>query len=341
MRFAEPEFLYLLLIIPVAICIWFYQLKKKKKLINSFVDSNLQETIMPNRSTVKTNIKFALSITALAFLIIALARPQSGTKISNEKRNGIEAMVAIDVSNSMLAEDVVPSRLEKSKMLIENLVDGFDNDKVGLVVFAGSSFVQLPITSDFVSAKMFIHSLSPSLIAAQGTDIGGAINTCLNSYTKKDNIGRAIIVITDGEDHEGGAIEAAKKAEKAGVNVFILGIGMPKGGLIPDGKGGYMKDNSGNEVLSVLNENMCQQIAKAGNGAYIHVDNTNKAQEVLESQLSKLQHGELLNAVYSEYDEQYQTFAILALVLLIIEMLMLEVKTPFLKKITIFKKQRI
>ena len=204
--------------------------------------------------------------------IIVLARPQAGTKLSNEKRNGIEAMVALDISNSMLAEDVAPSRLDKSKMLIENMIDGFKNDKVGLVVFAGSSFVQLPITTDFVSAKMFLQSLSPSLIATQGTDIGGAINTCLGSFTKKENVGRAIIVITDGEDHEGGALEAAQKAKKSGVNVFVLGIGLPKGGLIPDGHGGYMKDNHGNEVMSVLNEDMCKQIAQAGGGAYIHVD---------------------------------------------------------------------
>lgn len=339
LRFAEPTYLYLLFVIPVLLIIWLIHLRRTRTLINRAFDKRLQESLMPNRSKIRPLLKYVLSLIVYALLVIVLARPQAGTKISNEKRNGIEAMVALDISNSMLAEDVAPSRLDKSKMLIENMIDGFKNDKVGLVVFAGSSFVQLPITTDFVSAKMFLQSLNPSLIASQGTDIGGAINTCINCFTKKENVGRAIVVITDGEDHEGGAIEAAKAAKKKGINVFVLGIGMPKGGLIPDGHGGYMKDNHGNEVLSVLNEDMCKQIAQAGGGAYIHVDNTNSAQDALDSELAKLQKGDMLNAVYSEYDEQFQTFAFLALVVLIIEMLILEAKNPLFKNVRLFKRK--
>ncbi len=339
LRFAEPTYLYLLFVIPVLLIIWLIHLRRTRTLINRAFDKRLQESLMPNRSKIRPLLKYVLSLIVYALLVIVLARPQAGTKISNEKRNGIEAMVALDISNSMLAEDVAPSRLDKSKMLIENMIDGFKNDKVGLVVFAGSSFVQLPITTDFVSAKMFLQSLNPSLIASQGTDIGGAINTCINCFTKKENVGRAIVVITDGEDHEGGAIEAAKAAKKKGINVFVLGIGMPKGGLIPDGHGGYMKDNHGNEVLSVLNEDMCKQIAQAGGGAYIHVDNTNSAQDALDSELGKLQKGDMLNAVYSEYDEQFQTFAFLALVVLIIEMLILEAKNPLFKNVRLFKRK--
>ena len=337
-RFAEPQYLYLLAVIPILLLIWWMQARRKRKQLQKLADKHLQDALMPERSKHRPLAKFLLSLLALVLLIITLARPQSGTKISNEKRNGIEAMVALDISNSMLAEDVVPSRLDKSKMLIENMIDGFTNDKVGLVVFAGSSFVQLPITTDFVSAKMFLQSLSPSLIQAQGTDIGGAINTCLSSFSKKENVGRAIVIITDGEDHEGGAIEAAKKAKKMGVNVFVLGIGMPKGGLIPDGQGGYMKDNTGNEVLSVLNEDMCRQIAQAGGGAYIHVDNTNSAQTALDNELAKLQKGDLYNAVYSEYNEQFQTFALLALIVIIIEIVILEAKNPMFKNIKLFKR---
>lgn len=339
LRFAEPTYLYLLLVIPVLLIIWLIHVRRTRTLINRAFDKRLQDSLMPNRSKLRPLLKYVLSLIVYALLVIVLARPQAGTKISNEKRNGIEAMVALDISNSMLAEDVAPSRLDKSKMLIENMIDGFKNDKVGLVVFAGSSFVQLPITTDFVSAKMFLQSLNPSLIASQGTDIGGAINTCINCFTKKENVGRAIVVITDGEDHEGGAIEAAKAAKKKGINVFVLGIGMPKGGLIPDGHGGYMKDNHGNEVLSVLNEDMCKQIAQAGGGAYIHVDNTNSAQDALDSELAKLQKGDMLNAVYSEYDEQFQTFAFLALVVLVIEMLILEAKNPLFKNVRLFKRK--
>lgn len=339
LRFAEPTYLYLLLLIPSFIGMWLLYLRRNKRLLDSVFGMNLHGSLMPNRSKWRPTVKFLLSLAAFALLVLALARPQAGTKISNEKRSGIEAMVALDISNSMLAEDVAPSRLDKSKMLIENMVDGFKNDKVGLVVFAGSSFVQLPITTDFVSAKMFLQSLSPSLIATQGTDIGGAINMCVNSFTKKDNVGRAIVVITDGEDHEGGAVEAAKAAKKKGIRVFVLGIGLPKGGLVPDGHGGYIKDNHGNEVLSVLNEDMCRQIAKAGGGAYIHVDNTNSAQDALERELSNLQQGELLDAVYSEYDEQFQTFALLALVLIIAEMVMLDVKNPWFRNVRLFKRE--
>lgn len=339
LRFAEPTYLYLLLLIPVFIGMWLLYLRRNKRLLDCVFGKSLHDSLMPNRSKWRPTVKFLLSLTAFALLVLALARPQAGTKISNEKRSGIEAMVALDISNSMLAEDVAPSRLDKSKMLIENMVDGFKNDKVGLVVFAGSSFVQLPITTDFVSAKMFLQSLSPSLIATQGTDIGGAINMCVNSFTKKDNVGRAIVVITDGEDHEGGAVDAAKAARKKGIRVFVLGIGLPKGGLVPDGRGGYIKDNHGNEVLSVLNEDMCRQIAKAGGGAYIHVDNTNSAQDALERELANLQQGELLDAVYSEYDEQFQTFALLALVLIIAEMVMLDVKNPWFRNIKLFKRE--
>ena len=338
LRFANPEYLYLLVAIPLVVLIWLIQTRRKKKLMDKVFDKPLQEGLMPGRSRFRPQLKFILSVTALALLIIAAARPQAGIKVSNEKRSGIEAMVALDISNSMLAEDVLPSRLEKSKMLVENMVDGFKDDKVGLVVFAGSPFIQLPITTDFVSAKMFLQSISPSLIATQGTDIGGAINMCCSSFTKNGDKGKAIILITDGEDHEGGAIEAARAAKKKGINVFVLGIGLPKGGLVPDGRGGFLHDNHGNEVLSVLNEDMCRQIAKAGGGAYIHVDNTNKAQEILDDELAKLQSGELADVVYSEYDEQYQTFALLALLLIVIEAVVLEAKNPLFRNIKLFKK---
>lgn len=335
LRFENPEYLYLLALIPVITLLWVVQRMRVRKQLNTFIDAHLQASLMPNRSRIRPLVKFIMTMLALSLLIVSLARPQSGLKISNEKRHGIEAMVALDISNSMLAEDVTPSRLDRSKMLIENMIDGFTEDKVGLVVFAGSSFVQLPITTDFVSAKMFLSSLSPSLIATQGTDIGGAIDMC--ATVSRNNVGRAIIIITDGEDHEGEAIEAAKRAKKMGINVFVLGIGMPQGGLVPDGRGGYLRDNHGNEVMSVLNEDMCRQIAKAGGGSYIHVDNTNSAQKALDSELTKLQTGELMNAVYSEYDEQYQSFALLALLLLIIESITLEVDNPLLKRFKFFK----
>ena len=336
-RFENPAFLYLLIIIPVIIVIRFLEMRKRELKLKKFGDLSLLKQLMPDVSSSRKSLKFWLMIAALALLIVMLARPQMGTKISQEKRKGIEVIISLDISNSMRAEDVVPSRLDKSKMLVENMVDNFTNDKVGLVVFAGDAFIQLPITSDYVSAKMFLQNTDPSLIATQGTDLAGAIELSSKSFTQQDKVGRAILIITDGEDHEGGAIEAAEKARKNGIRVFVLGVGSTKGSPVPDGNGGYMKDNSGQEVISALNEEMCKQVAQAGGGAYIHVDNTSLAQRQLNDELTKLQKGDISSVVYSEYDEQFQAVGILGLILLIIEMLILERKNPFFKKIKLFK----
>ncbi len=336
-RFENPAFLYLLIIIPVIIVIRLLEMRKRKLKLKKFGDLSLLKQLMPDVSSSRKSLKFWLMIAALALLIVMLARPQMGTKISQEKRKGIEVIISLDISNSMRAGDVVPSRLDKSKMLVENMVDNFTNDKVGLVVFAGDAFIQLPITSDYVSAKMFLQNTDPSLIATQGTDLAGAIELSSKSFTQQDKVGRAILIITDGEDHEGGAIEAAEKARKNGIRVFVLGVGSTKGSPVPDGNGGYMKDNSGQEVISALNEEMCKQVAQAGGGAYIHVDNTSLAQRQLNDELTKLQKGDISSVVYSEYDEQFQAVGILVLILLIIEMLILERKNPFFKKIKLFK----
>lgn len=312
-------------------------LRKRKKQLAKFGEPALLKQLMPDLSSARREVKFWLMISVIALLAVMLARPQMGTKISQEQRQGIEVVIALDISNSMKATDVIPSRLDKSKMLIENLVDNFTNDKVGLIVFAGDAFVQLPITSDYVSAKMFLQNIDPSLIADQGTNLAEAIELSSRSFTKQDKIGRAIIVITDGEDHEGGAEKAAKEAKKNGMRVFVLGVGSPKGSPIPDGNGGYMKDNTGREVMSALNEQMCKQITQAGGGAYIHVDNNNVAQRQLDNEIAKLQKGDILNVVYSEYDEQFQAVGILVLLILVIETIILESKNPLLKKIKLFK----
>lgn len=311
------------------------QLKRQKR----FGDPKLLKLLTPDVSRFRPLVKFSLLLGALAVVIIMLARPQMGSKIQHEKRNGIEAIICMDISNSMKAEDVAPSRLDKSKMLVENLVDHFTNDKIGLVVFAGDAFVQLPITSDYVSAKMFLQNIDPSLIETQGTDIARAITVGMRSFTQQEKVGRAIIVITDGEDHEGGAAEAAAEARKRGINVFILGVGSVKGAPIPTGNGGYMTDATGQTVMSALNEPMCQDIAKAGSGTYIHVDNTSDAQEQLNDELTKLQKGETNSVIYSEYDEQFQAFGILAVLLLIAEICVMEAKNPLLRNVSLFKKK--
>lgn len=337
LRFEDPAYLYLLILVPVLLLLGLLNFHKRKKNLEKFGNVNLLEKLMPDVSTLRRRIKFVLMLSVLSLIIVILARPQMGTKISQEKRRGIEVIIALDISNSMRATDVNPSRLEKSKMLIENMVDNFTEDKIGLVVFAGDAFVQLPITSDYVSAKMFLQNIDPSLIASQGTDLAAALRISSKSFTQQDNVGRAIIVITDGEDHEGGALEEAKQARKKGMHVFVLGVGSSKGSLIPDGNGGYIKDNTGQEVMSALNEDMCRQVAEAGGGAYIHVDNSNFAQKKLNDELTKLQKGDISSVVYSEYDEQFQAVAILALVLLVIETLVYESRSHLLRKIKLFK----
>lgn len=341
LRFEDPIYLWLLLVIPLMAMIRFVVWRQRKAKLRKFGEPDLLRQLMPDVSKYRPSVKFWIANSALCVLILMLARPQMGTKISHEKRNGIEAIICMDISNSMLAQDVAPSRLDKCKMLVEDMVDHFTNDKIGLVVFAGDAFVQLPITSDYVSAKMFLQNIDPSLIQTQGTNIGEAINVAMRSFTQQDKVGRAIIVITDGEDHEGGALEAAAAAKKKGINVFILGVGNSKGAPIPLGEGNYMKDASGQTVMSALNEQMCKQIAQAGSGVYIHVDNTSDAQEELNDQLTKLQKGETDSVIYSQYDEQFQAFAILAIILLIIETCILEVKNPRLRSLKLFnKKQR-
>lgn len=338
-QFEAPAYLWLLLVIPVLVAIRLFMLHSQKKRWKRFGDPSLLRQLAPDVSAARRTIKFLLLVTAWALLVVMLARPQMGTKVSHDKRNGIECMIALDISNSMMAQDVVPSRLEKSKMLIENLVDHFTNDKIGLVVFAGDAFVQLPITSDYVSAKMFLQNIDPSLIQTQGTDIAKAIQVAMSSFTQQDKVGRAIILITDGEDHEGGAVEAAKAAKKKGINVYILGVGDTKGAPIPMPNGGYMQDGAGETVMTALNEDMCKQVAQAGSGMYIHVDNTSDAQEKLNDELAKLQKGETDSVVYSEYAEQFQAFGILVVLLLILEACILECRNPLLKKIKLFKKK--
>ena len=337
LRFEDPIYLWTLLIIPILVLMRFIVWRKRKRNLRKFGDPSLLKEMMPDVSKYRPTIKFCLLLSAITILIFMIARPQVGSKISHEKREGIEVLIALDISNSMLAQDVIPSRLEKSKLLIEDLVDHFTNDKVGLVVFAGDAFVQLPITNDYVSAKMFLQNINPSLITTQGTDLARAISLSQSCFTQREHIGRAIIVITDGEDHEGGALEAAREAYKKGISVFILGVGTSKGAPIPDGNGGYLKDNSGQTVLSALNEQMCQQVAKAGNGVYIHVDNTSDAQERLNKELSKLQSGISDTVVYSEYNEQFQIFGIILLLLLIVETILLESRNPLFKKINLFR----
>lgn len=324
-RFENSEFLALIALLFVTSLCYYYSSYKRKKNILKIGDKLLIENLFSGQCRWRHEVKFCLAQLALLCFIIGLARPQFGSKLEVHERQGIEAIIAVDVSNSMYAEDVRPNRLEKAKMMLSNMVDGLSDDKVGLVVFAGQAFVQMPITSDYVSAKMFLDQINPGMVAVQGTDMADAIRLAMKSFTPQEDVTRAIFLITDGEDNEQGAVEAAKEAAKAGIRIFVLGIGDPAGAPIPlPGTNRYITDEQGNTVISKLCEEICQSIAQAGNGAYIYVDNSTSAQTKLEAQLDKLEKTAMEKQVFSEYDEQFQGFILLGLLFLMIDILLIE-----------------
>lgn len=338
-RFANIEMLWWLITIPVFVIAYIINTKRKQRQLTEFGDPELMAQLMPDTSKGRPIAKFVLILSAFVLLIIATARPQFGQKETNIKRQGIEVMVALDISNSMLAEDVAPNRLDRAKQMLSKMIDNMVDDKVGLVVFAGDAFTQLPITCDYVSAKMFLSTINPTLIPTQGTAIGAAIQTAITSFGDTESeAGRAIILITDGENHEDDAIAAAKQAKELGIQVFVVGIGKPEGSPIPkSGTNDYIKDRSGQVVVSRLNEDMCQAVAQAGGGIYVRCDNTNTAMRALQQELDRIATAELESTVYADYNEQYQSFVLIALLLLIIDFFILMRKNHKLNRMDIFK----
>lgn len=340
-RFEEPAYLYLLLLLPVLALLYWYSNYRRRRAIRKFGDPELMVMLMPDVSKYRPDVKFGIIWLVVALFSLLLARPQFGSKLETVKRQGVEVMIALDISNSMLAQDVQPSRLAKAKRLLAQLVDKMENDKVGMIVFAGDAFTQLPITSDYISAKMFLESIDPSLISKQGTAIGAAINLATRSFTPQEGVGRAVIVITDGENHEGGAVEAATEAAKKGIQVNVLGVGLPDGAPIPmEGTNDYRKDREGNVIVTRLNEAMCQEIAKAGNGLYVRVDNTNNAQKAIGQEINKMAKADVETQVYTEFNEQFQAVAWFILILLLVEMLILERKNPLFRNIHLFSNKK-
>jgi Ca-activated chloride channel family protein len=339
-RFASPDYLYLLFLIPVFIGLHIYWYINKRKKIAAMGNAEMIQQLMPMYSSKRLQIKFYLTLSALLFCILLLARPQFGSKLDSVKRKGVEVIVAMDVSNSMMAQDIEPNRLEKSKMLVTKLIDDFSEDKIGLIVFAGDAYTQIPITSDYISAKMFMPSISPSMIPTPGTAIGTAIDMAIHSFAPqgKGKIGRTIVVITDGENHEDDAVEAAKAALKEGITVNVIGMGRPEGAPIPvQGTMSFKKDKAGNVVVSKLDENMCQEIAKAGEGIYVRADNSNSALKTIQKQLEGMAKADVESKLYSDYSEHFQIFAGIVLVLLLLEVFIIERKNKWLNKIKLFE----
>lgn len=337
-RFANIEMLWWLITTPVFVIAYIIYTKHKRRQLMEFGDQELVAQLMPDASKGRPIWKFSLLLLAWVLLIVAGSRPQYGQQEKTIKRQGIEVMVALDISNSMLAEDVAPNRLDRAKQILSKMIDNMVDDKVGLVVFAGEAFTQLPITCDYVSAKMFLNTITPNLISTQGTAIGAALQTAVTSFgATESEAGRAIILITDGENHEDDAIAVAKQAQELGIQVFVVGIGKPEGSPIPKpGSNDYFKDRSGQVVVSRLNEEMCQQIAAAGKGIYVRCDNTNTAMRALQQELDRIATAELESTVYADYNEQYQSFVLIALLLIVIEFFILSRKNHRLTRMDLF-----
>ena len=334
-RFAHPEFLYLLLILPVLLFFYIYIVRARKNAIKKYGTPELLSSLMPEASTKRRSLKYFYLFFAMTAIIFIIAGPQFGSKLETVKRQGIEVMICLDISNSMLAQDITPNRLEKAKQMLSRLTDDLNNDKIGLIVFAGDAFIQIPITSDYISAKMFLSSIMPSMVSTQGTAIGTAINLAMRSFTPDESTTKTIVLITDGENHEDDAIQVAAAAAEKDVKVNIIGIGTPQGSPIRIGND-YLKDNAGNTVVTQLNEAMCQEIAQAGRGMYVRADNTNTALRALQSELDKMSKSEIESQVYSEYDERFPTLAWIALVLLVVEFLTSERKNRLFRNVKLF-----
>lgn len=319
-QFAQYQYLFLILLIPLFFVGNALRLYFQKRRIRKFGDRSLVLQLMPSRSVSKSWVRISLFSIAFFFFAIGMARPQIGAKLSERETRGVEVMVCLDVSNSMLAEDYSPNRLERAKLAISKLVDRLSEDRIGLIVFAGNSFVQLPVTTDYVSAKMFLNSISTGSVPIQGTAIGDAINTAIRGFSAQSEKSRVIIVITDGENHEDDPVEAAKTAAEMGIRVFTIGVGSPEGKPIPvDGE--LLKDKDGNIVVTRLDEEILVRVAEAGGGAYVRAGNTEFGLNPIVDSIRKMEDEKFSSIVFEEYDEQYMYFFALALLFFVLELL--------------------
>ncbi|MBE6216493.1 MAG: VWA domain-containing protein [Bacteroidales bacterium] len=319
-NFAHAQYLLLLFLIPVFFLLQALVLNMRRRRIRKFGDEALVTRLMPSWSKSKVWLRLSLFSVGFFFFVIGLSRPQIGAKLKEHETKGAEIMIVLDVSNSMLAEDYSPNRLERAKLAISRLVDKLRDDRIGLIVFAGNSFVQLPITTDYVSAKMFLNSISTESVPVQGTAIGEAINTAMRSFSAQSEKSRAIVVITDGENHEDDPVAAARQAAELGARVFAIGVGSPEGKPIPmDGE--LLKDKDGEIVVTRLDEKVLQEVAQAGNGVYVRAGNSEFGLNPIIDDIRKMDDEKYSSIVFEEFDEQFMYFLGIALFFFVMEML--------------------
>ena len=336
-RFANPHILWFLLTIPAMILALIVVSQLRRRSLARFGNPELLRELMPDVSRARVHLKSALFICAVTLVIFAAARPQFGSKLREEKAQGIEMMLVVDVSNSMLAEDFAPNRLERTRYAIDKLFSSLKQDRVGMVVFAGEAKVQLPITTDYRMARSFTKRLSPSLVSVQGTDLGQAISLAAMSFSQNKDTGRVMILITDGEAHDAAALEVAKRAAEQGIRIFAIGIGPPEGAPIKI-DGNFIKDENDEMVVSRLNEQMLQQIAEMTHGGYIRASNVAFGLDEIVSEINKIEQGELTALRFEEYNEQFVWVIAVAAALLLLESLLLARRNPRLRRFNIFQK---
>lgn len=342
-RIQYPETLYLLILIPFFFLLHYIYIKKRKARLKGFVDNELIENIVPELSYGKQWTKFILLNIAYFFIVLAISNPQIGTSIEKSERKGSDLMVCLDISNSMLAEDIKPNRISRAKQSLNHLIDELSNDRIGVIIFAGSAYVQLPITNDYGAAKTFIDVIDPSMISNQGTAVGAALEKAYESFGEKiNNKSRSIILISDGEDNEEEAVDIAKKISKEGIVINTIGLGLPEGALIPTSKGNgkmeYKKDENGSYVMSKLNEGLLKEIAKEGNGVYIRANNSSIGLDNILARINKMDKNEYEAIAYKDYESRFYIFAFIGLIILIIEFMVFEKKNKYINRKFFFGK---
>lgn len=341
LRFEHTTYLYLLSLVPVLLGLFLLARHWRKKAIRDFGDWPVMQRLMPEYSTIRPAIKATLILLAACALVFGIANPQMGNKMETVKREGIEIVIALDVSNSMLAEDIKPNRLEQAKLAISQLIKRLRNDKLGLVVFAGQAYTQIPLTTDYSACRMFLNSVNTNIVPVQGTAIGAAIELSTESFDDNDKGNKALVIISDGENHEDDAIVLAKTAQEAGIQVHTIGIGSPDGVPIPVynryGQKDFRRDKEGNVVITKLNETMMQQIAAAGNGTFVRATNVTAALKLVFDKINELEKEEFETAQVADYESWFQIPLAIALFLLVLEFLILPRKNKLLSRVDVFK----
>lgn len=340
-RFAHPEYFYLLFSLPVIIVFYLYYRSWKKNALQRFGSHEVIQQLMPNKSNSKGFIKLFILVVGTAFLIFGIIDPQIGSKLENVKREGIDLYLVLDVSNSMLAEDIKPNRLERAKLAISNLIDKLEGDRLGIIIFAGNAYKQLPLTTDYSAARLFLSVVDTKIVPTQGTAIGEAIDMATISFGETEH-NKAIVIITDGENHEDDAVEAAKKANELGIRVFTIGMGLPEGAPIPlisnGNQTGFKKDREGKTVVTKLNEDMLRKIAAAGGGAYARANNATTGLSKIFEDINAIDKKEIETRQFTNYEDRFQVFLGIALALLLLELLIASRRASWANKFDFFGK---